>query len=66
MTLLSTFPKQTEQAYKKKRGGEVEVAVKLDEKGEVTEAKSDTPTGVRSDRTSRLRGKELVGLCARF
>jgi hypothetical protein len=41
VTLLSTSPKQTEQAYKKKRGGEVEVTVKLDEKGEVIDAKPD-------------------------
>jgi hypothetical protein len=41
VTLLSTFPKQTEQAFKKKRGGEVEVTVKLDTKGEVTEAKAE-------------------------
>ncbi|MCI0721445.1 MAG: energy transducer TonB [Acidobacteria bacterium] len=41
VTLLSTFPKQTEQAFKKKKGGEVEVSVKLDAKGEVTEAKAE-------------------------
>jgi len=41
ITLLSTFPKQTEKAFKKKRGGEVEVTVKLDDKGEVTEAKAE-------------------------
>jgi len=41
ITLLSTFPKQTEKAFKKKRGGEVEITVKLDEKGEVTEAKAE-------------------------
>jgi hypothetical protein len=38
ITLLSTIPKQTEQALKKKKGGEVEVSVKLDAKGEVIEA----------------------------
>lgn len=41
ITLLSTFPKQTEQAFKKKRGGEVDVSVKLDANGEVVEAKAD-------------------------
>jgi hypothetical protein len=41
VTLVSTFPKQTEKAFKKKRGGEVEVTVKLDDKGEVTEAKAE-------------------------
>jgi hypothetical protein len=41
VTLLSTFPKQTEKAFKKKRGGEVEVTVKLNEKGEVIEAKPE-------------------------
>jgi hypothetical protein len=38
VTLLSTFPKQTEQAFKKKKGGEVEIKLKLDSKGEVIEA----------------------------
>ena len=38
ITLLSTFPKQTEQAFKKKKGGEVEIKVKLDANGEVVEA----------------------------
>jgi hypothetical protein len=38
---VSTFPKQTEKAFKKKRGGEVEITVKLNEKGEVTEAKAE-------------------------
>jgi hypothetical protein len=41
VTLVSTFPKQTEQALKKKKGGEVEISVKLDEKGEVIEAKPE-------------------------
>jgi len=41
ITLLSTFPKQTEKAFKKKRGGEVEVTVKLDDKGEVIEATAE-------------------------
>src|SRR5262245_32367970 len=41
VTLLSTSPKQTEQAFKKKRGGEVEVTVQLDDKGEVTDAKAE-------------------------
>lgn len=41
ITLLSTFPKQTERAFRKKRGGEVEVTVKLDANGEVTEAKAE-------------------------
>jgi len=41
VTLLSTFPRQTEQAFKKKRGGEVETTLKLDAKGEVTEAKAE-------------------------
>lgn len=40
VTLLSTFPKQTEQALKKKRGGEVEISLKLDAQGEVIEAKA--------------------------
>jgi TonB-like protein len=42
VTLLSTFPKQTEQAFKKKKGGEVEIKVKLDSKGEVIEATPET------------------------
>ena len=41
VTLLSTSPKQTEQAFRKKRGGEVEITIKLDTKGEVTEAKAE-------------------------
>lgn len=41
VTLLSTSPKQTEQAFKKKRGGEVEVTLQLDDKGEVTDAKAE-------------------------
>ncbi len=42
ITLLSTFPKQTEQAFKKKKGGEVEMKIKLDANGEVTEVTPDT------------------------
>jgi hypothetical protein len=38
VTVLSTSPKQTEQAFKKKKGGEVEIKVKLDVNGEVIEA----------------------------
>ncbi|MEW5975447.1 MAG: energy transducer TonB [Acidobacteriota bacterium] len=41
VTLVSTFPKQTQQAFKKKKGGEVEVTVKLDTNGEVTEATAE-------------------------
>jgi len=41
ITLLGTFPKQTEQAFKKKKGGEVEVTINLDVNGEVTEAKAE-------------------------
>ncbi len=41
ITLLSTTPPQTEQALKKKKGGEVEISVKLNEKGEVIEAKPE-------------------------
>lgn len=41
ITLVSTFPKQTEQALKKKKGGEVEISLKLNEKGEVIEAKPE-------------------------
>jgi Gram-negative bacterial TonB protein C-terminal len=41
VTLLSTFPKQTEQAFKKKKGGEVPIKVKLDSKGEVIEATAE-------------------------
>ena len=41
ITVLSTFPPQTEQALKKKKGGEVEISVKLNEKGEVVEAKPE-------------------------
>jgi hypothetical protein len=36
VTLLSTTPKQTEQAFKKKKGGEVPMKIKLDVNGEVT------------------------------
>ena len=42
VTLLSTFPKQTEQAFRKKKGGEAEISVKLDAKGEVIEAKANS------------------------
>jgi len=42
VTMLSTFPRQTEQALKKKKGGEVEISLKLDQNGEVTEAKTDS------------------------
>ena len=38
---MSTFPKQTEQALKKKKGGEVEISLKLDAHGEVIEAKPE-------------------------
>jgi hypothetical protein len=41
VTLLSTMPKQTEQAFRKKKGGEVEIKIKLDKNGEVTEAQPD-------------------------
>jgi hypothetical protein len=41
VTLLSTFPKQTEQAFRKKKGGEVEISLKLDAKGEVIEAQAN-------------------------
>ena len=41
VTLLSTLPKQTEQAFRKKKGGEVEIKIKLDANGEVTEATPD-------------------------
>ena len=41
ITLLSTIPPQTEQALKKKRGGEIEISVKLNENGEVIEAKPE-------------------------
>ena len=41
VTLLSTIPKQTEQALKKKKGGEVEISLELDAKGEVIEAKAE-------------------------
>ncbi len=41
VTLVSTQPKQTEQAFRKKKGGEVEIKVKLDANGEVTEAVPD-------------------------
>jgi Gram-negative bacterial TonB protein C-terminal len=41
ITLLSTLPKQTEQAFRKKKGGEVSIKVKLDANGEVTEATPD-------------------------
>ncbi|MFN8007243.1 MAG: hypothetical protein U0V70_09515 [Terriglobia bacterium] len=38
MTLLSTLPPQTEQALKKKKGGEIEISLRLNDKGEVLEA----------------------------
>lgn len=38
ITLLSTTPKQTEQAFKKKKGGEVPMKIKLDANGEVISA----------------------------
>ena len=41
ITLLSTIPPQTEQALKKKKGGEVEISLKLNEKGEVIEVKPE-------------------------
>jgi hypothetical protein len=41
ITLLSTLPKQTQQAFRKKKGGEVEIKVKLDANGEVTDAVPD-------------------------
>jgi hypothetical protein len=37
ITLLSTLPRQTEQAFRKKKAGEVNMKIRLDEKGEVTE-----------------------------
>lgn len=37
ITLLSTIPKQTEFALKKKKGGEIAMKIKLDQKGEVVE-----------------------------
>jgi hypothetical protein len=37
VTLLSTFPRQTEQAFRKKKGGEISLKIKLDSKGEATE-----------------------------
>ena len=37
ITLISTTPRQTEQAYKKKKGGEVPMKIKLDANGEVVE-----------------------------
>lgn len=37
ITLISTTPQQTEQAYRKKRGGEVPMKIKLDNNGEVLE-----------------------------
>jgi hypothetical protein len=40
VTLLSTFPKQTERALKKKKGGEVEISLELDAQGEVVNAKT--------------------------
>jgi len=41
ITLLTTFPAQTEQALKKKKGGEIEISVKLNDNGEVVEAKPE-------------------------
>jgi hypothetical protein len=41
VTLLSTLPRQTEQAYRKKKGGEVNLKIRLDAKGEVTEVKPE-------------------------
>lgn len=41
ITLLSTLPRQTEQAFRKKRGGEVNLKIRLDAKGEVTEVKPE-------------------------
>jgi len=38
ITLISTTPRQTEQAYRKKKGGEVPMKIKLDANGEVVEA----------------------------
>jgi hypothetical protein len=38
ITLISTTPRQTEQAYKKKKGGEVPMKIKLDANGEVVDA----------------------------
>jgi hypothetical protein len=38
VTLLTTFPLQTEQAFRKKKGGEVSLQLKVDVHGEVTEA----------------------------
>ncbi len=38
ITLISTTPRQTEQAFRKKKGGEVPMKIKLDDKGEVLEA----------------------------
>jgi hypothetical protein len=38
VTLLSTSPPQTEMAFKKKKGGEVSMKIKLDGLGDVTEA----------------------------
>jgi hypothetical protein len=37
ITLISTTPQQTEQAYRKKKGGEVPMKIKLDANGEVLE-----------------------------
>ncbi|HVN80795.1 MAG TPA: hypothetical protein VMW38_17515 [Terriglobia bacterium] len=37
ITLISTTPRQTEQAYKKKKGGEVPMKIKLDANGEVVD-----------------------------
>jgi hypothetical protein len=41
VTLMNTIPKQTDQALKKKKGGEVEISLQLDAKGEVIEAKAE-------------------------
>lgn len=38
ITLLSTFPRQTKQAKKKKKGGSLSILIKLDPNGEVIEA----------------------------
>lgn len=38
VTLFSSIPPQTEQAFRKKRGGEVTLKIKVNARGEVTEA----------------------------
>jgi len=43
ITLLSTFPQQTKQAKKKKKGGSLSIRLKLDPNGEVLEAVTETP-----------------------